>query len=167
MSGYQYEATMQLGDDPTVYRKLSGDHVRLLPVEGRQILQVDPEALCLLAREALKDVIFLPRTSHLEKVAAILGSLDRWERRSLGLAVFLDEPATDLADTLLHPLFAYAFVKGLALARFGEDAGGDLAADHWLRTIPPAVDVLSRQAALRGVPLPVGDVEAIIAVGRE
>ena len=105
-------------------------------------------------------------TSHREKVAGILGSLDRWERRSLDLAVYLDDPVTDLADTLLHPLFAYAFVKGLARARFGERAGGDLAADLWLRTVPPAVDVLSRQAALRGVPLPVGDVEAIIAAGR-
>ena len=103
--------------------------------------------------------------SHREKASSVLGSLALWERRSIDLAVFLDEPMTDLADTLLHPLFRYAFLKGLAVARFGEDPGNDLAADLWLRTIPPAVRKLSRQAAKRGVPLPKGDVDAIIATG--
>jgi len=103
--------------------------------------------------------------THRRNVAVLRESLDLWERRSIDLAVFLDEPMTDLADTLLHPLFRYAFLKGLALARFGEGPGDALAADLWLRTIRPAVAVMRRQAVKRGVPLPKGDVDAIIATG--
>ena len=104
--------------------------------------------------------------SHREKAFGLLDSHAGWERRSIDLAVYLDEPMTVLADTLLHPLFRYAFIKGLAGARFGEDAGAAVAADLWLRTIPPAVNILRRQAVARGVPLPVADVDAIIATGR-
>lgn len=103
--------------------------------------------------------------SRRRKVSRVFESLDRWERRAIDLAVFLDEPSTDLADILLQPLFRYAFLKGLALVRFGEDAGDAVAADLWLRLIPPAVGELKRQAVKRGVPLPRGDVEAIIAAG--
>jgi hypothetical protein len=81
--------------------------------------------------------------------------------------VYLDDPATELADTLLHPLFGYAFRRGFATARFGEETGARLAADHWLRTIPPAVDTLSRQAAAAGVPLPSRDLETILDLGLE
>lgn len=105
--------------------------------------------------------------AHRSKVAYVLDDLNEWERRVTDLAVFLDEPVTDLADTLLHPLLRYAFLKGLVRARFGEGAGDALAADLWLRSIPPAVDVLSRLAIKRGVPLPRKDAEAIIALGRE
>jgi glycosyltransferase involved in cell wall biosynthesis len=100
------------------------------------------------------------------KVAAVQADLELWERRATDLAVFLDRPATDLADPLLHALFRYAFVKGLARARFGALAGGRAAADQWLRLIPAAVDGLAAEAARRGTPLPVGDVAAIIEVGR-
>jgi fumarate hydratase class I len=40
--------------------------------DGQEILKVEPEALTRLAREAFRDVSFLYRTAHLEKVAAIL-----------------------------------------------------------------------------------------------
>jgi glycosyltransferase involved in cell wall biosynthesis len=102
---------------------------------------------------------------HRSRVALLGRDLERWERRSLDLAVFLDDPATDLADTLLHPLFRYAFLKGLAVARFGEEEGVALSADLWYRLVPPAVDALGKRAAARGVPLPRLDVEAIIASG--
>ncbi len=93
--------------------------------------------------------------------------LESWERRAIDLAVFLDEPATDLADPLLYALFRYGFVKGLATARFGRDGGRTLAADQWLRLLPDAVDHFVRKAAsARGVPLPARDVEAMIAIGR-
>lgn len=100
------------------------------------------------------------------KVARIRHGLDLWERRVLDLAVFLDEPATDLADPLLHSLFRYGFVKGLAVARFGPEAGLLVAADQWLRLLPSAVDILDGDARLRGVPLPRRDVSAVITAGR-
>ena len=40
--------------------------------EGKEILKIEPEALTLLANVAIRDVSFLLRTAHLEKVAAIL-----------------------------------------------------------------------------------------------
>jgi len=101
-----------------------------------------------------------------EKVARVRSELDVWERRAIDLAVFLDEPATDLADPLLHALFRYGFVKGLAAARFGTSGGATSAADQWLRLLPVSVDVLSQEAAARGVHLPAGEIEALIGIGR-
>jgi fumarate hydratase class I len=60
------------GPDTTTYRHLGSDLVSTATFEGEEILKVKPEALTLLAREALRDVSFLYRASHLAKVAAIL-----------------------------------------------------------------------------------------------
>ena len=40
--------------------------------DGKDILKIEPDALTFLANEAIRDVSFLLRTAHLEKVAAIL-----------------------------------------------------------------------------------------------
>lgn len=100
------------------------------------------------------------------KVSRVRSELGVWERRAIDLAVFLDQPATDLANPLLRALFRYGFVKGLAAARFGVNGGGTMAADQWLRLLPVSVDVLSQDAAARGVRLPERDTEALIAIGR-
>lgn len=104
--------------------------------------------------------------SYRAKVALVRNGLETWERRATDLAVFFDEPATDLADPLLYALFRYGFVKGLAVARFGRDAGLTLAADQWLRLVPIAVDVVRKRAEGRRIPLPFLDVEEVIAIGR-
>jgi fumarate hydratase class I len=70
--GFVYEPTFQLGDDTTDYRKLTGDYVKLLTVDGREMLHVEPEGLKLLAREALRDVSFLLRPEHLASLRAKL-----------------------------------------------------------------------------------------------
>lgn len=72
MADFVYQEPFPLGPDTTEYRHLSKDHVSVGTFEGREILKVDPLALRLLAKTALRDVSFLLRTSHLEKVAAIL-----------------------------------------------------------------------------------------------
>lgn len=59
-------------EDKTTYKLLSRDFVKVIDVAGRKILQVDPQALSLLAKQAFYDVSFYLRTAHLEKVAAIL-----------------------------------------------------------------------------------------------
>jgi fumarate hydratase class I len=62
----------ELGPDETPYRRLTTDHVSTVELEGRTLLKVEPEALTLLAREAMVDVSYLLRSGHLEQLAGIL-----------------------------------------------------------------------------------------------
>ena len=67
-----YQDPLPVEKDTTKYRLLSKDFVSTTKFEGKDILKVDPQALTLLANVAIRDVSFLLRTAHLEKVAAIL-----------------------------------------------------------------------------------------------
>ncbi len=72
MTAFKFQEMFPLGDDPTEYRLLTRDHVRVASFEGRDILVVEPEALTLLAEQAFRDVSHLLRPAHLKQVAAIL-----------------------------------------------------------------------------------------------
>ncbi len=72
MPEFAYQDPFPLAPDSTSYRKLDADLVSTATFEGEEILKVQPEALRLLAREALRDVSFLYRAAHLAKVAGIL-----------------------------------------------------------------------------------------------
>ncbi len=61
-----------LGDDETPYRKLTGEHVSTVDVQGRSFLQVEAEGLRLLAEQAFMDINHLLRPGHLKQLAAIL-----------------------------------------------------------------------------------------------
>jgi fumarate hydratase class I len=67
-----YQDPLPVEKDTTKYRLLTKDYVSMTKFEGKDILKVDPQALTLLANVAIRDVSFLLRTAHLEKVAAIL-----------------------------------------------------------------------------------------------
>ncbi len=67
-----YQDPLPVEKDTTKYRLLTKDYVSTTRFEGKDILKVDPQALTLLANVAIRDVSFLLRTAHLEKVAAIL-----------------------------------------------------------------------------------------------
>jgi fumarate hydratase class I len=67
-----YQDPFPLEKDTTKYRLLTKEHVSLTKFEGKDILKVEPEALAFLANVAIRDVSFLLRAAHLEKVAAIL-----------------------------------------------------------------------------------------------
>ncbi|HJZ10773.1 MAG TPA: fumarate hydratase, partial [Acidobacteriota bacterium] len=69
---FRYQEPFPLESDPTSYRLLTRDYVSLTAFEGQDVLKVDPEALVILTNEAIRDVSFLLRSGHLEKVAAIL-----------------------------------------------------------------------------------------------
>ncbi|MBI5478059.1 MAG: fumarate hydratase [Deltaproteobacteria bacterium] len=69
---FAYEETLQLGKDGTHYRKLTSDHVSVGSFDGQEVLKVAPEGLTLLAHEAFRDISFLLRASHHEKLAQIL-----------------------------------------------------------------------------------------------
>jgi fumarate hydratase class I len=72
MAEFQYQNPFPLGKDETKYRLLTKEHVSVATFNGSEVLVVDPEALSFLAHHATRDVSFLLRPAHLEKVAAIL-----------------------------------------------------------------------------------------------
>ncbi len=76
---FKYQKMFPLGKDDTQYRLVSKDFVSTAEFEGKKILKVDPEALTLLAREAMRDISFLLRPAHLKQVAAILEDPDASE----------------------------------------------------------------------------------------
>ena len=69
---FVYQDPLPLEKDITKYRLLTQEHVSLTQFEDRDILKVAPEGLTYLANVAIREVSFLLRTAHLEKVAAIL-----------------------------------------------------------------------------------------------
>jgi fumarate hydratase class I len=72
MSDFDYQPLFELGEDPTPYRLLTREFVRVERLGDREILVVEREGLARLAREALRDVNFLFRPGHLGKLRAIL-----------------------------------------------------------------------------------------------
>ena len=72
MPEFKYEKLFQLGKDTTKYRLITKDYVSTINFENRELIKIDPRGLELLAKEAISDVSFFLRTSHLEKLAAIL-----------------------------------------------------------------------------------------------
>jgi len=72
MPDFVYQPILEHGHDETPYRKLTGAHVSVARWKDREILEVEPEALVLLAREALDDVSHLLRPGHLAQLRKIL-----------------------------------------------------------------------------------------------
>ena len=72
MPEFTYQDPFPLGKDTTKYRLLSKEYVSVAKFDGKEILKVQPEGLAFLAHQALRDVSFLLRPEHLEKVASIL-----------------------------------------------------------------------------------------------
>ncbi len=72
MSEFKFQKPFPLEKDTTKYRLLTREYVSTVQVEGREFLKIDPAGLEYLAQEAINDVSFYLRASHLEKVAAIL-----------------------------------------------------------------------------------------------
>lgn len=72
MADFAYQDPFPLAGDDTSYRLLTRDHVSVATFDGKEVVTVAPEALTLLAKEAMKDVSFFLRAKHLEQVAGIL-----------------------------------------------------------------------------------------------
>jgi len=72
MPDFIYQEPFPLERDTTRYRLLTREYVSVGMFEGKEVLKVDPEGLAFLARQAFRDVSFLLRPSHNEKMAAIL-----------------------------------------------------------------------------------------------
>jgi fumarate hydratase class I len=72
LPSFQYQPLIEHGHDEPAYRHLTADYVKTIEAGGRDILEVAPDALTHLAREAFDDVTHLLRTSHLEQLRKIL-----------------------------------------------------------------------------------------------
>ncbi|MBI4924548.1 MAG: fumarate hydratase [Bdellovibrio sp.] len=72
MPEFYYQDPFPLKKDTTEYRLLTKKFVSIARFEGSEILKIDPEGLSLLSNEAIRDISFLMRAKHLEKVAKIL-----------------------------------------------------------------------------------------------
>lgn len=72
MAEFFYQEPYPILADTTEYRQVSSDYVHVEKIGDREVLRVDPKGIELLAEEAMSDVSFYLRTSHLEKLRAIL-----------------------------------------------------------------------------------------------
>ena len=67
-----YASLFPLSTDTTPYRKLSSEGVEVLTLGDREVLKVSPEAIRLLAEQAMIDINHLLRPAHLAQLAKIL-----------------------------------------------------------------------------------------------
>lgn len=67
-----YQDPYPIHKDDTQYKKISSEYVKVEKLGDREILVVDPKGIELIAETAMTDVSFMLRTSHLEKLKAIL-----------------------------------------------------------------------------------------------
>jgi fumarate hydratase class I len=72
MTEFNYQPLFEPMEDKTQYRKLPIDGVSIQVLNGKKFTTVTPEAITQLCETAFDDISHLLRTSHLEKVAAIL-----------------------------------------------------------------------------------------------
>ncbi|MYS20335.1 fumarase, class I, homodimeric [Streptomyces sp. DvalAA-14] len=72
MPEFAYTDLLPLGEDPTAYRLLTPEGVSTFEAGGRTFLQVEPEALRLLAAEAMHDISHYLRPTHLAQLRRIL-----------------------------------------------------------------------------------------------
>ncbi|MGB3440949.1 MAG: fumarate hydratase [Actinophytocola sp.] len=70
---FEYAEALPLGpDNTTEYRLVTADGVKVIEAAGRTFLEVAPEALTALAKEAIRDIQHLLRAGHLTQLRAIV-----------------------------------------------------------------------------------------------
>ncbi len=86
---FTYQEPFPMGKDQTEYYLLTPNHVSVSNFEGREILNIQPEALTMLANAAFRDVSFLLRPEHQKQVAAILDDPEASENDKYVALTFL------------------------------------------------------------------------------
>jgi fumarate hydratase class I len=128
MAEFAHHDPYPLAQDDTAYRLLTTEHVSVVQFDGAEVLKVDPQALALLAREALRDASFLLRPAHLEQVAAILDDREASDN-DRGVALAMLRNAEVAADMVLP--FCQDTGTATVYAKKGQQVwtgGGDAAA---------------------------------------
>lgn len=69
---FRYQDPYPIQKDDTMYRKLTSDYVKVEQLGEREILTIDPKGLELLAEEAMADVSFMLRSTHLASLKRII-----------------------------------------------------------------------------------------------
>ena len=72
MSEYVHHVMFPLGEDTTPYRLLTSDFVSTAEFAGQTVLQIDPNALTILAQTAMHDTQHLLRPGHMAQLRKIL-----------------------------------------------------------------------------------------------
>lgn len=74
MPEFHYQEPFPLAKDETKYRKVteSEKYVKTISFKDQDVLLVEPDALTVLANEAMRDVSFMLRPEHNQQVAKIL-----------------------------------------------------------------------------------------------
>ena len=72
MPDFNYVDMLPLGEDTTTYRLLTTEGVGTFQAADRTFLTIEPEALRLLAYEAIHDIQHLLRTAHLQQLRNII-----------------------------------------------------------------------------------------------
>ncbi len=69
---FHYQEPYPILKDDTPYKKLTSNYVSTQKLGDREILVVDPKGLEILAQQALADVSFMLRPTHLQKLRTII-----------------------------------------------------------------------------------------------
>jgi fumarate hydratase, class I len=72
MPEFSFTELLPTGADDTEYRRLDAAGLTSLQTFGRNFLEVDPDVLTLLTREAMRDIAHLLRPGHLRQLRSIL-----------------------------------------------------------------------------------------------
>ena len=72
MATLDYQELLSFGHEDIAYRKVSEDFVSTFSAAGHTFLHVEPTALTVLAREAMRDIAHLLRPAHLAQLRKIL-----------------------------------------------------------------------------------------------
>ena len=73
MPTFAFQEILEAGHHhATPYKKLTGDFVSTFEARGKTFLEVQPEALSLLTRTAMRDIAHLLRPGHLAQLRLIL-----------------------------------------------------------------------------------------------
>ena len=67
-----YQDLFEPGSPGVPWRKITSEHVSVVEAAGRKVRKVEPEAIRLLAQEAMTDIAHLLGPGHLQQLANIL-----------------------------------------------------------------------------------------------
>jgi fumarate hydratase class I len=73
---FKYQNPFPLAKEHTQYELLTNQYVSTATFDGKTILKVEPEALTLIAKTAMRNCAFFLREEHQKQVAAILSDPD-------------------------------------------------------------------------------------------